>query len=98
MVWMPHGSGHELRSTDQPRPSTQPAPDNLYSVGGSRLRYQRSTQTLFMPDGSRYLFSDGKYIDRNGNTLIGNGGWQDTLGRQINNPLPYAPGTTFIPH
>lgn len=58
------------------------------------MRYQRSTQTLFLPDGSRYLISAGKYIDPNGNTLTWNGGWQDTLGRQINNPLPYTPGTT----
>ena len=94
VVWMPDGSGHELRSTDQPRPIAQAAPDNLYSVDGSRLRYQRSTQTLFMPDGSRYLYGEGKYVDRNGNTLILNAGFQDTLGRQLNNPLPYTPGTT----
>lgn len=29
MVWMQDGSGHELRSTDQPLLSTAPKPDNL---------------------------------------------------------------------
>ena len=91
MVWMPDGSGHELRATDQPRPTTQAAPDDLYAVDGSRLRYQKSTQTLFLPDGSRFVA--GQYIDRNGNTLTWVGGWRDTLDRTINNPLPYNPGS-----
>ena len=94
MVWMPDGSGHELRASDQPRQYTAPLPDEYYAVDGSRMRYQKSTQTLFMPDGSRYLFAAGTYIDRNGNTLTGSGsGWADTLNRQINNPLPWSPGS-----
>ena len=94
MVWMADGSGHEMRASDQPRQTTAPVPDEYYAVDGSRMRYQKSTQTLFMPDGSRYLISAGKYIDRNGNTLTWNGGsWTDTLNRTINTPLPYNAGS-----
>jgi len=88
MVWMPDGSGHELRSSDQPLIVGSQLPDNLYSVDGSRMRYQRSTQTLFLPNGSRY--SPGGYIDRNGNTISST---TDTLGRTIGNPLPYSYGS-----
>jgi len=91
MVWMPDGSGHELRASDQPRLTTTAAADNLYSVDGTRMRYQRSTSTLFMPDGSRYLFPGG-YVDRNGNTLTWVGGFRDTLDRVINDPLPWGSG------
>lgn len=81
---MPDGSTHELRSTDQPRFPNDPLIDNYYSVDGARMRYQSSTQTLFMADGSRYTFgTDSKYIDRNGNAITGT----DTLGRAISNPL-----------
>jgi hypothetical protein len=86
MVWMPDGSGHELRASDQPRSFTAPLPDDYYAVDGSRMRYQRSTGTLFLQDGSRVV--GGQHIDRNGNTLTAvTGGLQDTLGRVINNPL-----------
>jgi hypothetical protein len=88
MVWMPDGSGHEFRSTDQPLIAGTQPPDNLYSVDGSRMRYQRSTQTLFLPNGSRYILSSpGGYIDRNGNTISST----DTLGRTILNPLGSVP-------
>ena len=81
---MPDGSTHELRSTDQPRLPNDPIIDDYYSVDSSRMRYQRSTQTLFMADGSRYVFgASPKYIDRNGNTVTDT----DTLGRPISNPL-----------
>ena len=93
MIWMPDGSGHELRASDQPRLTTQAVPDTYYSVDGSRMRYQRSTQILYLPDGSQYQFVGAKFIDRNGNTLTANNGWSDTLGRTINNPLPYNPGS-----
>ena len=66
---MPDGSVHELRSSDQPSGAGAATPDDLYAVDGSRLRYQRSTQTLFLPDGSRYI--NGQYVDRNGNLLAG---------------------------
>ena len=92
MVWMPDGSGHELRTSDQPRLYTDPGQDNYYSVDGTRMRYQASTSTLFLPDGSQYQFATGKYVDRNGNTLSWVGGWRDTLDRTINNPLPYNVG------
>jgi len=81
---MPDGSTHELRSTDQPRFPNDPLLDNYYSVDGSRMRYQSSTQTLFLADGSRYILdANPKYIDRNGNTITNT----DTLGRAISNPL-----------
>lgn len=94
-IVMPDGSIHEFRSTDQPYDVAHPAlPDDLYSVDGTRMRYQRSTSTLFMPDGSRYLFSSRQYIDRNGNTITyGNGSITDTLGRTI--PHPFATADTY---
>jgi RHS repeat-associated protein len=83
LVRMPDGSTHELRSSDQPYDAVNPPqlPDDLYAVDGSRLRYQRSTSTLFMPDGSRFI--GGQYIDRNGNTLTYGSPLTDTLGRSI---------------
>jgi hypothetical protein len=95
-IWMPDGSGHELRASDAPRlVGKDPVPDNFYSVDESRMRYQVSTGMLFMPDGSRYLLNSGQYIDRNGNELTSSGGsWTDSLGRQITNPLPYSAGTS----
>ncbi len=102
IIWMPDGSSHEFRSTDQPKAvsDTTPFPDDMYAVDGSRMRYQKSTQTLFMPDGSRYLLGSNQYVDRNGNTLTydsANSRWLDTLGRAI--PLPPAgvPGTNMQP-
>lgn len=92
LVWMPDGSGHELRATDQPRLFTAPPPDNFYSVDGTRMRYQASTNILYLADGSQYQFGTSKYVDRNGNTLTWVGGWRDTLNRTINNPLPYNVG------
>ncbi len=84
LAWMPDGSAHELRSSDQALASTQPRPDNLYSVDGSRMRYQRSTDTLFLPDGSRYVMTTpAGYFDRNGNKINAT----DTLGRTIADPL-----------
>lgn len=97
VVWMPDGSSHELRSTDQPKAlaDQSPLPNDLYAVDGSRIRYQRSTQTLFMPDGGRYLFATSQYVDRNGNVLTAaNNSWTDTLGRSISlPPLVTTPGT-----
>lgn len=82
---MPDGSTHELRSSDQPRsPNDQVIVGDYYSVDGSRMRYQSSTQTLFMADGGRYILdANPRYIDRNGNTITDT----DTLGRAITNPL-----------
>src|SRR6266404_5479035 len=81
---MPDGSTHELRSSDQPRFPNDPLIDDYYSVDGARMHYQRSTQKLFMADGSCYDFgANPKYTDRNGNTITST----DTLGRTISNPL-----------
>src|SRR6266478_144139 len=85
---MPDGSTHELRSSDQPRSPNDPLLDDYYSVDGARMHYQRSTQKLFMADGSCYdLGANPKYTDRNGNTITG----MDTLGRAI--PYPPMNGT-----
>jgi hypothetical protein len=75
-------------------------PDDLYTVDGSRMRYQRSTQTLFMPDGSRFLMASRQYVDHNGNILTydsANSRWLDTLGRAIPLPPVSMPGTNFQP-
>jgi RHS repeat-associated protein len=100
LVRMPDGSTHELRSTDTPvcyntsfDPSFTP-PDDMYAVDGSRLRYRKSTNELFMPDGSRYLLGSGQYVDRNGNLLtLSNGQWTDTLGRTLPGTLSVGSGT-----
>jgi RHS repeat-associated protein len=96
---MPDGSAHELRSTDQPSAAGAATPDDYYAVDGSRMRYQRSTGTLFMPDGSRYLIGGAQYVDRNGNTLTYGNGVTDTLGRNIPAPpLAAAAGDyTYTP-
>jgi len=86
-VRLPDGSKHELRRDDSYWSGYQPS-GIYYAVDGSRLRYHTDTQTLWLPDGSRYVGST-QYIDRNGNTLTYNGAsWTDTLGRTIGLPLP----------
>src|ERR1043165_9356877 len=77
MIQMPDHSVHEFRPSDAPYNVSNfgnlpnPLPDDLYAVDGTGMRYQRSTQTLFLPDGSRYIINNTspRYIDRNGNTL-----------------------------
>lgn len=58
LVRMPDGATHELRSTDTPVCYTGAGnatqitpPDDMYAVDGSRLRYRKSTNELFLPDG-----------------------------------------------
>lgn len=83
------GSSHELRKDDVVRYFDSPSAfaadftGTFLSTDGSRMRYETSTNTLWLPDGSRYVFdptmygsTDGKeeqrasqYIDRNGNLL-----------------------------
>jgi hypothetical protein len=107
LVQTPDGSTHELRSSDQPYNVSNfsylpiPVPDFLYAVDGSRLRYQRSTQILFMPDGSRYVLgTTPQYIDRNGNKITFDGsllfpytaGLTDTLSRHFTSPLQLVAG------
>jgi RHS repeat-associated protein len=86
-VRLPDGSKHELRRDDNVWSGFQSS-GVFYAVDGSRLRYHTDTQTLWLPDGSRYV-GNTQYIDRNGNTLTYNGAfWTDTLGRAIGLPLP----------
>ncbi len=103
-VYLPDGSSHELRKDDSPRDARIPLDRTgvFWSVDSSRLKFDTSTNTLFMPDGSRYLFGQqsgneqkaNQYIDRNGNALNYNSStkqWTDTLGRVIGSPLPVEP-------
>ncbi|MGH9968944.1 MAG: RHS repeat domain-containing protein [Pyrinomonadaceae bacterium] len=96
-VRMPDGSSHELRSSDRTYPATDATdPGVYYSVDASRLKYIAAEQTLYLPDGSRYLMSANprKFIDRNGNTLIynNNGTVSDTLNRTVG--LHYVSGAS----
>jgi hypothetical protein len=95
-VHMPDGSSHELRKDDIPRENSPDQTGLYYAVDGSRLRYDYDTSTLYLPDGSRYIFGQTttQYIDRNGNTLTYNISarrWTDSLGRLIALPLPANP-------
>ena len=95
-VHMPDGSSHELRKDDIPRENSPDQTGNYYSVDGSQLRYNYDNSTLYLPDGSRYIFgpTTTQYIDRNGNTLtftISTRKWTDSLGRLIGLPLPQQP-------
>ncbi len=101
-VYMPDGSSHELRKDDLARTSLDKT-GTFYAVDGSRLKFEASTNTLWMPDGSRYIFNPTitfneqvatQYIDRNGNTININSSareWTDTLGRILADPLPVGP-------
>jgi RHS repeat-associated protein len=101
-IRMSDGSSHELRENDSLY-STYQISGMLYSVDGSNLRFDTSTNTLFLPDGSRYVFESVSnipkqkathFIDRNGNKLAYNSStrqWTDTLGRNIDIPLPVEP-------
>lgn len=111
-IHMPDGSSHELRTDDEPRTTTSGNPQYdftgvFYAVDGSGVRFETASNTLFMPDGSRYIFGSThytvnareeqratKYIDRNGNTLTyaaATRKWSDTLGRSLEIPLPQTP-------
>jgi RHS repeat-associated protein len=103
VIHLPDGSAHELRKDDK----LYPMPMQLgmyYAVDGSRLRYDRTNQIIYMPDGSRYLMNTPtgvKYIDRNGNKLTqsvntsnNSGQWADTVGRTIEDPLSGFSGAT----
>jgi RHS repeat-associated protein len=95
------GSSHELRRDDTPRISSQSQNSGpYYSVDGSQMRFEGpgDSGTLFMADGSRYLFAASQatqYIDRNGNTLNYNNTlkqWTDTLGRTLAGPFTWPYG------
>jgi hypothetical protein len=95
LLQMPDGSSHELRKDDAHTFSTVPDAGVYYAVDGSNIRYDTATNTVFLPDGSRYLLSvsggaQAQYIDRNGNTMtytFSSKQWTDTLGRNIKFPL-----------
>lgn len=97
LVHMPDGSAHELRAQDDPKNCagvTNCWPGDYYAVDGSRLRYNKPSQTLYLPDGSYYRLATGEYFDRNGNKMTSAaGGWTDTLGRPIPAPpMSQTPG------
>jgi RHS repeat-associated protein len=118
-VHLADGSSHELRK-DELRHNyhyesyVSPNPDTFvgtfYAVDGSGMRFVSSENTLYLSDGSRYLFDSthyslqgreeqraNQYFDRNGNTITYNASarrWTDTLGRDINVPLPATLPTT----
>lgn len=95
LVHLPDGSAHEVRKNDTVEGpfwpwEWSPTFDGVYvAVDGSRIKYDTSTSTIYLPDGSRYWLTapNGvQYIDRNGNTLTYNSTnkqWTDTLGRTI---------------
>lgn len=99
-IHMPDGSTHELRKSDVAYAGGVDTSGTFYAVDGSRLRYDSTAPpyvgTLYLPDGTRYLFDRDenyvavvRYIDRNGNTLAYSGvtgQWTDTLGRKLGVP------------
>jgi RHS repeat-associated protein len=93
----PDGSRHEFRRDDQIYSfGANVLNGTYYSVDGSRLRYEVSSGTLYLPDGSRYLTGQDEagfhlrhYIDRHGNRLSYEDStkqWVDTLGRTYGLP------------
>lgn len=109
-VQMPDGGSHEFRVDDAVHncglTTTGGCTDydllgTYYSVDGTRMKLESETtqSTLYLSDGSRYLFAavvpnaDNKayrFIDRNGNKMdydAPNKRWTDTLGRVIEDPL-----------
>lgn len=100
-VKLSDGSVHELRKGDwfYEQFAGQPVPawvfaGTYYAVDGSNLRYDTGTRTLYMPDGSRYLYEVNgvqatQFVDRNGNVVTfeqANRRWLDTLGRPVDLP------------
>ncbi|MGB7202045.1 MAG: RHS repeat-associated core domain-containing protein [Pyrinomonadaceae bacterium] len=107
-VTMPDGSSHEFRKDDtinaygtMNSPGGYGLPDMIgtfLSVDGSKMRLDlaSSQSTLFLPDGSCYLFDQNAqqattFIDRNGNKMTFNLAtrqWTDTMGRVVTDPIP----------
>jgi RHS repeat-associated protein len=99
LIHLPDGSTHEVRQGDARVLSTNysGATGVYVAVDGSRLTYDVSTQTISMPDGSRYVLvgpagqpTSYEFYDRNGNKMVynssGNVGWTDTLNRLLTSP------------
>jgi hypothetical protein len=85
---LPDGSRHELRKDDSLHDPSETITGKFYAVDDSRLVYDTTTSTLYLPDGTR--MSSG-FIDKNGNKLLRGGSlytdWTDTMGRSISSPL-----------
>lgn len=98
-IYMPDGSGHEMRKSDSLLTSAPTLSGEYVATDGSRLKYNATTNTIYMPDGSRYLLgaSGGvEFIDRNGNMIKHNATtntWTDTLGRTLGFKLDYSGDT-----
>ncbi|HEY0097929.1 MAG TPA: polymorphic toxin-type HINT domain-containing protein [Pyrinomonadaceae bacterium] len=88
-VKMPDGSSHDLLKDYVARVLGTGGYDYtgmFYATDGSHVRYDNNTNTLYLPDGSRYILGDPDgsrevygltspptyYIDRNGNTRVYN--------------------------
>ena len=108
-VIMPDGSSHEFRASDTPIEcgtisgggcTSTDFTGTYLSVDGTRMRLEAgsSSSTLYMPDGSRYVFgavatpnNATEFHDRHGNKMtydVTNRRWTDTMGRVIQDPLP----------
>jgi len=111
-IKMPGGSTVEFRKDDLiyslgiiGSQATQDITGTFYAVDGSRMRLDLDPiiTTLYIADGGRFLF-DGyaekphTFIDRNGNkTAISEAGQVDTMGREIENPIPFGVGSEWTP-
>src|ERR1051326_3449487 len=86
---LPDGSRHELRKDDSLHDPTETITGKFYAVDDSRLVYDTTTSTLYLPDGTRITGSF--IIDKSGNKLVSGGSlytnWTDTMGRSVVSPL-----------
>jgi hypothetical protein len=86
---LPDGSRHELRKDDSLHDPTETITGKFYAVDDSRLVYDTTTGTLYLPDGTR--FTGSSIIDKSGNKLVSGGSlytnWTDTMGRSVVSPL-----------
>jgi RHS repeat-associated protein len=109
-VEMPDGSTIEFRKDDGAHncgTSLTGCPmdytGTFLAVDGSKakLNFGASENTLYLPDGSRYIFNTAisstnyahTYLDRHGNKMTYNQTtkqWTDTMGRVLNDPLKDA--------
>ncbi|HEV2861442.1 MAG TPA: RHS repeat-associated core domain-containing protein [Pyrinomonadaceae bacterium] len=95
-IHMPDGATHELRQSDQPYEGAMIKTGDFFAVDGSRLRYDATSGTLYLTDGSRYVLGAVKpqFIDRNGNALTYDPAarkWTDTMNRELAMPWPAKP-------
>jgi RHS repeat-associated protein len=106
-VTMPGGARHELRKGDLPivYDAAFLLSGSYHAVGESLMRFDFGSMTLFMPDGSRYVFESvpgeglraNRHIDRHGNAITYDPltkRWADTLGRTFGLPIPNQPGVS----